>query len=407
MARPTRAPLFLPLNLPFGIAVGYATITTPFVLDKLGFLAMIATAAQQTGQLPHTLKLLWIPAMDARFRRRSWYIASVVIAAIALAATALVDAKAHLSLYTALLFAANVGAATSSAALEGLIATTVPTEHKGAAAGWFNAGNLGGTGIGGAVALWLTQHQSPALTAGVLAVLTLVCGLPILFVDEPVRVAHPMLSAIGNLARDLYRTAVSYEGWTGLVICLSPVGTGAAANLFSGAMHNDYGVSEHRVEVVTGLLGGLVSAAGCLFGGYFADLMNRRLAYAASGAIMAVIAVAMALGPTTVGWFTYGTLAYQFTSGIAYATFSAFVLEMIGHEGAVSTKYTLFVAAANWAISYTAILDGWGYERGRVRGLFLTDAAATAVGIVVLVAMVLWTRRRPADRALKDPAAGP
>ncbi|MFT3764591.1 MAG: MFS transporter [Minicystis sp.] len=177
-------------------------------------------------------------------------------------------------------------------------------------------------------------------------------------------------------------------------MCLSPVGAGAAANLFSGGMHNAYHVSEHRVEIVTGVLGGLAGALGCLVGGWLADKMNRRLAYALSGALTGLCALALAFGPLTPEAFTYGTLAYQFTNGIGYAAFVAFVLEMIGHEGAVTTKYTLFVAAANWAISYTAVIDGWGYDRGGVRGLFLADAAATTVGIAVLVLMLLITRRR-------------
>ena len=45
-------------------------------------------------------------------------------------------------------------------------------------------------------------------------------------------------------------------------------GAGAAANLFSGGMHNDYHASESTVEIVNGLLGGVVSAIGCLAGGF-------------------------------------------------------------------------------------------------------------------------------------------
>jgi hypothetical protein len=66
---------------------------------------------------------------------------------------------------------------------------------------------------------------------------------------------------------------------------------------------------------------------------------------------------------------------------------------VIGHEGAVSTKYTLFIAASNWALSYTSVLDGWGYGRARVRGLFLTDAGATVLGIALLVGMLALVRR--------------
>jgi MFS transporter, PAT family, beta-lactamase induction signal transducer AmpG len=398
LARPTPAVLFFPLLLPFGIVVGYATVTTPYALDKLGFLAAVATASQQSGQLPHTLKILWAPALDARGKRTAWFVASLLVAAIGMAGTVLVDPRASLSVYTALMFIANVGAATSSTAVDALMATTVPLERKGAAAGWSMAGNLGGTGVGGALGLWLTEHASKGATAAVLVLVLVACGLPVLRIDEPRREAHAIGKAIKAMAVDLYRTARSRDGWTGLIICLSPVGAGAAVNLFAGGMHVDYGVSEHRVEIVTGLLGGLAGAAGCLVGGKLADRMNRRLAYAISGTLTAIIALIMAYGPLTEGAFTYGTLAYQFTNGISYSAFVAFVLEMIGHEGAVTTKFTLFVAASNWAIAYTAVIDGWGYDRARVKGLFLADAAATAVGIAVLAGMVILTRKRPAVR---------
>lgn len=396
MARPTPAPLFFPLLLPFGVVVGYAQVTTPYSLDKLGLLAMVATAAQQTGQLPHSLKIFWAPAIDARGRRKTWYMGSLLVAAAALAGVVLVDAREALSLYTALLFLANVGVATSSAAVDALMATTVPVERKGAAAGWSMAGNLGGTGVGGALGLFLTEHQPKAVTAAVLASVLLLCGTPILRIDEQVHPAQPALQAIVNLARDLRRTALSREGWTGLIICLSPVGAGAAVNLFAGGMHNDYHASEHQVEIVTGVLGGILSAVGCLAGGYVADKMNRRLAYAMAGAVTALIALAMAFGPLTPTAFTIGTLAYQFANGIAYAAFVAFVLEMIGHEGAVATKFTLFVAASNWSISYSAVLDGWGYDRGGVKGLFLVDTAITVAGLAVLTGMMMLLRKRPA-----------
>ncbi|HEX4406431.1 MAG TPA: MFS transporter [Polyangia bacterium] len=397
MARAPHPAIFMPLILPFGVVVGYGQVATPYVLDKLGLLAVVVAASQQTGQLPHTIKIAWAPALDARGLRKHWFMGSLALAAVALAAAVLVNPKEQLGLYTALMFAANVGAATSSAAVDALMATTVPIERKGAAAGWSMAGNLGGTGVGGALGLWLSQHAQPIIAALVLAVVMLACGIPILRIDEEGRPTKPILPAIGGLVKDLWRTAISREGWTGLIICLSPVGAGAAANLFSGGMHNDYHVSEEHVEVVTGLLGGVVSAVGCLIGGYLADRMRRRVAYAAAGALMAAVAIAMAFGPLTPGAFTYGTLAYQFVNGIGYAAFAAFVLEMIGHEGAVTTKYTLFVAASNWAITYTAVLDGWGYDKAKVPGLFLTDAGATTVGIVIVVVMLLVTRKKKVE----------
>jgi len=91
-------------------------------------------------------------------------------------------------------------------------------------------------------------------------------------------------------------------------------------------------VAEHLVVVVAGVLGGVVNMAGALMGGVLADRMNRRLAYAACGALSAVCAVAMVLAPATPGAFTIGCLAYQLANGLCYAVFYAFVLELVGQR---------------------------------------------------------------------------
>jgi hypothetical protein len=105
--------------------------------------------------------------------------------------------------------------------------------------------------------------------------------------------------------------------------------------------------------------------------------------------------------PTT---FTIGCLTYSFANGVGYAAFAAFVLEMIGHGAGVTSKYQLFVAASNQAISYVTVIDGLGSDFGRKRwahaawggrvGLLGTDALATAVGIVVITTVMLTLRRR-------------
>jgi PAT family beta-lactamase induction signal transducer AmpG len=98
-------------------------------------------------------------------------------------------------------------------------------------------------------------------------------------------------------------------------------------------------------------------------------------------------------GPATPALFMAGSLAYSFANGIAYAAFTAFVLEMIGHGPGVATKYALLVGAANGAISYMTLLDGAGYGWGRRAGLLMTDAVATFVGVLLLGALLVVLRR--------------
>jgi MFS transporter, PAT family, beta-lactamase induction signal transducer AmpG len=183
------------------------------------------------------------------------------------------------------------------------------------------------------------------------------------------------------------------------------VGAGALTNIFSG-MAPEYGASEDIVALVNGLWGGLVGAAGSFAGGWLADRMNRRLAYAASGLLIAACALAMMAGPLTPLTFAWGTLAYNFATGVAFAALAAFILELTGPSVAAATKYTLFIAVANLANSYVTALDGWASElRGwGARGALAADAALTLAGIGVLGAMVRLNRRPVEPTAGHAPA---
>ena len=197
--------------------------------------------------------------------------------------------------------------------------------------------------------------------------------------------------AFRGLVGDLRHLVLSAAGITGLLIALSPVGAGAASNLFA-PLADHWHASATLVARVTGAIGGVVSAAGCLLGGWLADRINRRLAYALAGLVTAFAGLAMAWSPRTDWSYAVFTLVYSFFNGVAFAAFSAFVLETIG-GGAVATKYNIFASLANLAISYMTRIDGWSYERLGDNGMLYTDAACTVAGIVFLLGMVGVARR--------------
>jgi hypothetical protein len=111
----------------------------------------------------------------------------------------------------------------------------------------------------------------------------------------------------------------------------------------------------------------------------------------------------MAMAPLTPWTYAWGTFTYLFAGGIAFATWAGMVLEMVGVSAATATKYALFNATANFAISYVTALNGMGgawlrrtYGLAVARGALVTDAALTLVGVAVLVAMVVVLRGRRA-----------
>jgi MFS family permease len=167
-------------------------------------------------------------------------------------------------------------------------------------------------------------------------------------------------------------------------------------------MARDFQAPQHLVEIVNGLGGGLTSAVGAVLGGWLADRMNRRIAYGLAGGVTALTALAMLVAPLTPTTYVWGTLAYNFANGIAFATWAGMVLEMVGHSAGVATKYALFTATSNQAISYVTWLDGQAsaWHGTGARGALAFDALITFAGLGLLLAIVAWTRRaRVNDRS--------
>ena len=123
------------------------------------------------------------------------------------------------------------------------------------------------------------------------------------------------------------------------------------------------------------------------------------------GTLTAVCGIAMALSPRTALTYVIGVTVYALITGFCFAAFTAYVLETIGKsDRTAATKYSLFTAAANIAITYTGWIDTRFNERHGVEGVVGSDAALNLIGVAVL-AVVFWRLgsfgkwRHPAETA--------
>jgi hypothetical protein len=87
------------------------------------------------------------------------------------------------------------------------------------------------------------------------------------------------------------------------------------------------------------------------------DRLERKWAYCLFGALQVLLAVAMAEAPHTEASFVVLSSAYNVAVGMAYAGFSALVLEVIG-RGAAATKYNMMASLSNMPIGYVTWIDG-------------------------------------------------
>jgi Na+/melibiose symporter-like transporter len=234
------------------------------------------------------------------------------------------------------------------------------------------------------------------MVGATISAIMLLCAIPLLMLQEPGRTGRTLPQAALNLVSDLKSIALSRTGILGVLVCLAPVGAGAASNYF-GPIADDWYTPLETVALVTGAISGIASAAGSMGGGWLADRMNRKLAYCVTGGLTTLSGVAMALMPHRQIWFVVFTLLYAVFLGAAFAAFTAFVLETIG-GGAVATKYNIFASIANFAIKYMISLDGRLHTLYGANGMLYGDAVATFISIALLLTLVWLLRPRVRHR---------
>jgi MFS transporter, PAT family, beta-lactamase induction signal transducer AmpG len=234
----------------------------------------------------------------------------------------------------------------------------------------------------------------PWMSGAILGAACVLCMAALAFVPEP-----PALARSGSYPRDLravlsdmWQVVRSRPGFLALLICFLPIGSGAASNLWA-AVADVWHASADTVALVTGVVGGLVSAFGCIVGGYICDRMDRKRSYVLYGLLQAACAVAMALAPRTEVMYIVFTTGYAFITGLTYAGFSAVVLEAIG-LGAAATKYNVFASLSNMPIAYMTVIEGWAQTRWGVGAMLHAEAVFALAGVLVFMMASVMTARR-------------
>ena len=392
----THPVVYLLLCTPFGATSGYVIVTLAYLLAHAGVSVGAIAGLVAINLLPQTWKALWAPIVDTTLTSKNWYLMAAIVSAATLAAIGFFPAtQSGLFAITVLVFVNSVAVSFLAMAAENLMPHSTEQSQKGRAGGWYQAGNLGGQGIGGGAALWIAQHSTIFwLPGAAMAALFMACCLALLFVGEP-DLSHRKLhylETLRDVASDVWNTAKSRIGFLALLICFLPIGSGAASGLWA-AIAGDWHASADTVALVNGVMGGIVSAIGCVIGGYLCDRIDRKFAYALFGVFLAAGALAMAIAARTPAMFIIFTLLYAFVQGLNYASFSAVVLEAIG-RGAAATKYNIYASLSNMPIAYMTIVDGKAYERWHTNGLLVADAAAGLLAVAFFAAVVAVVRRR-------------
>lgn len=378
------------LMLPAGISQGFVFVTLPYLLTHNGFSVAQTAAIVALGTSPSLFRFVLGPVVDVSLSLRKWYwisIAAIVVTLLLLSVTPFTVKGA--ALLSVLVFISQVAVNISFLPIGAFMAKTVEESKKGKASGWYQAGGLAGTGIGGGAGLWIANHFNAPVSGIALSIACLAFALIVLSLrDIEHQTEKTLKQELSGLGKDLLSMIKVPVTLFAIILVLVPIGTGAMANLWS-AMAEDWKVDADTVALITGLLSGLISSLGCVAGGYLADRRGIWFAYLGSGVACALVTIVMAVMPMQSTIYIAGVLFYAFTMGMIYAAFTSVVLFAIGNKH-VATKFSLMGSIGNIPVVYMTSFDGWMHDQYSSKIMLMAEAI---IGITFVILFTIVLRR--------------
>lgn len=377
--------------IPYGVSGGFTAVIMPYMADHAGLKLEAIGWFVTLLFVPPIVQFLYAPIVDVGLGRRQWLILLSLLGAACFFGALQMRLPDDTVPFLALAVAGTLISGLTGSCNGGLMSQLVPDHQRGQASAALNVGNLSGSALSGALIAWMIGHDYDLqLVGAALVVMMVLPAFSVLLIDEPPRLVTRTVSQLfGGMIRDVGKVMFSRVGITGILLCLSPVGTAALTNYFA-AMGSKYGATTGEVAILTGPVSALLSGAGALGGGILCDRVNRRAVYLLSGVLTALCGLGMMLSPRNEWTFVVGGTVYALITGLCYSAFTATVLETIGTGGEnASMQYALFVSAGNAAIAYVGLADTRFSDHYGVEGVCGSDALLNIAGVVIL-GTVFW-----------------
>jgi len=204
----------------------------------------------------------------------------------------------------------------------------------------------------------------------------------------------------------------SRPAFVGLLFALFPAGPMALGLALQTSLAVEIGLDDHAIAKLA-LWSTILSAGGCVAGGYLSDRFGRKRMLSLYIVIMALPVLYLARVLQSHGWimpvdvqaegrplappvvvsvFWGATLVYSLFNGLMYGTRTALFMD-VTTAAVAATQFTAYMALLNLNIFYSSVWQGWWIERFGYPSTLVVDAA---FGMLCLALIPLMRRREPA-----------
>ena len=408
-----RLTAFFFLYVTEGIPLGFTATAVATQMRRQGLGPAEIGAFVGLLYAPWAWKWLVAPAVDLvyskRFgRRRSWIVIMQCLMVCGLLASINIDYTADLKLYTAIILLVNICGATQDVAIDALACATLKKSERGTANGLMFAGAYLGNALGGAGVLFLSAvigfANAGYLAIGSILVVTIFVSIPLREpkTDEAIDDEAPdRVGRVKAIANEISTYAVqvvqifrsSRSAMFAAVLALLPFGALSLSLALGANLAVEFGMSDTEIAKLA-LVVAVVSAGGCVVGGFLSDRFGRRKMLVMYVLGMAVPPLVLAahmysegyiapIDPTmenrpatpailvTVFWFT--SIGFAVFQGLMFGTRTALFMDVVKPKWA-ATQFTAYMSLLNVTIWYSATWQGWAIEKHGYPATLAADA---------------------------------
>ena len=407
-----------------GIPLGFAVVAMSAYMRRQGLDVAQIGVFVASFYLPWAFKWAWAPIVDLvtlkRFGgRKAWIVLCQALMIASLYVIAQIDHESYFDLLVTLVIVHNVFAATNDIAIDSLAVNALREDERGQGNGFMFGGAYLGQGLGGGGAMFVSEHFGFGVSFLYAALLmTAVLFFTLFFVRDPTlpgvvadratdvwrKFRDSLLGFLSELRAGFFQSGAG--PLVGVVFALMPFGAMALASGVATTLQVDIGMSDGDIATLN-IASTILSAFGCIVGGWLADKLGHRRMLAAYYGLTVLPVLFMAvvssgdsgISAITVPMYFAAALSFSLFMGMHYGT-SAAIFMGLTNPAIAATQFTGFMALRNLTISYTNAWQGAAVAEWDYSTMFYIDAALAVIPIL----LIPFLRERQ-DRG-RLPAAG-